>query len=71
MCGARHVGGGRRCACYVSRLRNVVFGTHSDGEQGSKVSNLKRELAEEQEAAHERLAKRMKLDRAPVFKECA
>ena len=69
MCGARHVGGGRRCACYASRLRNVVFGTHSDGEQG--VRNLKRELAEEQEAAHERLAKRMKLDRAPVFKECA
>ena len=37
----------------------------------SKVSNLKRELAEEQEAAHERLAKRMKLDRAPIFKKKA
>ena len=37
----------------------------------SKVSNLKRELAEEQEAAHERLAKRMKLDKAPIFKKKA
>ena len=37
----------------------------------TKVSNLKRELAEEQEAAQEHLAKWMKLDRAPVFKKKA
>ena len=37
----------------------------------NKVLNLKCELAEEQEAAHERLAKRMKLDRAPMFKKKA
>ena len=36
-----------------------------------KVLNLKRELAEEQEAANERLAKRMKLDKAPTFKKKA
>ena len=33
-----------------------------------KVLNLKRELAKEREAANERLAKRMKLDKAPTFK---
>ena len=33
--------------------------------------NLKRELAKEQEAANECLAKRMKLDKAPTFKKKA
>jgi len=36
-----------------------------------KVLNLTRELAEEREAANERLAKRMKLDKAPTFKKKA
>ncbi len=31
-----------------------------------KFSSLKRELVEEQEAANERLAKRMKLDKGPT-----
>ena len=36
-----------------------------------KVVNLKQELAEEQEAANERLANCMKLDKAPMFKKKA
>ena len=36
-----------------------------------KILNLKRELAKEQEAANERLAKHMKLDKAPTFKKKA
>jgi len=36
-----------------------------------KVLNLKRELAEEQEAANEHLTKHMKLDKAPTFKKKA
>lgn len=36
-----------------------------------KVSNLKWELAEEQEAANKRLMKCMKLDKAPTFKSKA
>ena len=36
-----------------------------------KVLNLTPELAEEREAANERLAKRMKLDKAPTFKKKA
>jgi len=34
-----------------------------------KALNLKQKLAEEQEAVNERLTKRMKLDKAPMFKK--
>ncbi len=36
-----------------------------------KVSGLKRELSDEQEAANQRLAKRLKLDKVPTFKKKA
>ena len=60
------VRGRRRCTRYTGGLQGVIFRNISDGRKGTEP---KQELAEEQEAANERLTKRMKLDKALTFKK--